>query len=476
MRQMRNMTRYSAALSVAFGFGLVACEDDSGTVADTTVTETTTQTDTNVGSEATTAAEVTAESETTVPSETTGSETTPTDPCAEPNPCTHPPAKGCDDMGMVVTYAATGTCTDANHDGTAECDYAPTETACTDNKVCAGGECVAGADACDYTFDAKASFVTSIKLGNKDGQPDACCFDFNGDGKVDNKLGSILKSFASLFDVDKTITDQIAAGKLILLLETKDLGADIVNDTDLALYGFYGEDAREGTHDNTDGMGHFKSYKASFQPGTQQPLIAFENATIATSVLKAGPSLFQLSIPIVGAQLDIKVSETKIEADAIDGPNAEGGLALGQTGLGAKLGGVIAKTDLVSALNAYIATCECVNFQVCAGTKKACETDAECTTGAKKCVTTAADHILIGTDGLCNEAATDTCGTDDAACAQIPGFCSVVLAALSPDVDLDGDGTKDGISVGVWVKATSATIDGVVDMSGEPPVDQCLPL
>jgi hypothetical protein len=340
--------------------------------------------------------------------------------------------------------------------------------------VCARGECVAAGAACDYAFDAKASFVTSIRLGNKDGQPDACCFDFNEDGKIDNKLGSILKSFASLFDVDKTISEQIAAGKLLLLLETKNLGADIVNDAALDMYGFYGVDMREGAHDNTDGMGHFKANGSSFHAGTDLPLIAFEGASITSSLLEAGPSLFQLAIPFVGAQLDLKVSETRIEADAIDGPNAEGGLALGQTGLGAKLGGVIAKTDLVSALNAYISTCACVNFQVCAGTKKACTTDAECTTFPKKCVTAEADHVLVGADGQCNDAATDTCGEDEAACAQIPGFCAVVLAALAPDVDLDGDGTKDGISVGIWFNATSATIDGVIDMSGVPPVDQCL--
>ena len=123
MRELRNMTRYSAALGVAFGFGLVACEDDSGTVADTTASETTTQTETTVASETTTATETTAESETTPAETTTNTETTPTDPCVPTNPCTHPPAAKCDDAALVptvVTYAAPGTCT--NNGGVASCD------------------------------------------------------------------------------------------------------------------------------------------------------------------------------------------------------------------------------------------------------------------------------------------------------------------------------------------------------------------
>ncbi|MBL8785828.1 MAG: hypothetical protein JNJ59_13055 [Deltaproteobacteria bacterium] len=429
----RYLSSSSAVLAAAFSFGLAACDSDdpatdtTDTVTDTNTNPDTTDTNTNPDTDAT-----------TTPDTDTAGDTTVTDPC-DPNPCTTAPAATCDGTTKKVTYAATGTCT-AN--GTAaSCAYAPTTTNCGNGEVCAAGACVAAGDVCDYVFVDRVSYVTHIAVGNQAAAtggvtPDACCFDFTGDDKVDNKLGSVLKAASGLLnlDINATIAEQITSGSLTLLLETKGVD-DAANDSSVAIAGFYGASVDANA---AAGTGHFTANPSSFQTGTNVPLISFPTAKIVSSVLTAGPNLFQLSLPIVGAQLDIAVTNTQLEGTVAVGPNGKGLTMDGNGGLGAKLGGVVKKKDLYDALNGYLSTCTCV------------------TGGA-----------LISEAGTCNTLNTSACdnATDGQACTALPQYCSALIGLLSADVDLNEDGdTKDiddGISIGVWVKATSGTVDGV---------------
>jgi hypothetical protein len=250
-------------------------------------------------------------------------------------------------------------------------------------------------------------------------------------------------------DLNGTIAEQIASGDLTLLLETVGVD-DVANDASIDINGFYGEDADGDLANNAAGTSTFSVDPTSFQSGTAIPLIGFPNASISNGVLSAGPSLFRLSVPIVGAQLDIAVTATRLEADVGAGPNGSG-LEMGAgSELGGKLGGVILRTDLYSALNAFIASCTCVTYGD-GGTQ------------------------LIRENGTCNTTAnTSTCTAEDGdACKQLPTLCSTLLAFIDSDVDTaclesgeyveaDCDGENDAISVGVFVKATSATIDGVL--------------
>ena len=435
---MRKFT-LSSALVAAFSFGLVACDSgDSGTedTADSTQTETdSTQTETDsTQTDSDTTAEET-ENDTTQDTDTV-------DPC-DPNPCTGKAAT-CSADGQLVTYSG-GTC------AAGECSYTENKTACDGGEVCLDGACIAGGDACTYDFDQRVSYVTSIAVGNQ-GASDTCCFDFDNDGTKDNSLGDLLKTAGGLLglDINATISEQIASGGLTLLLETKGV-EDVTTDSSVDVFGFYGEDADADTANNAAGTSHFTVNPSSFQTGTASPLIGFQGATIASGTLAAGPDLFRLSLPVVGAQLDLTVSLTKLETKVAVGPNGSGLTMGGETELGGMLGGVIKKTDLYAALNAYVGTCTCVTFN-----------DPN-------------DTALIGDDGKCNAANTSACGDNDGeACKQLPSLCSTLLAFIQPDVDTacwdsgsynagDCSGTKDAISVGVWVKATSGAIDGVLE-------------
>lgn len=435
---MRKFSCLSAALVAAFSFGAIGCDDDGGTTGGDTSADTT---------PSDTAADTTPSDTTpdTTPDTTADTDTTPVDPCAT-NPCTTAPAAKCDADGKVVTYSAPGTC--ANNDGVAACTYAETATACDAGEVCSAGICLQAGDACSYEFDERVSYVTEIAVGNQ-GADDTCCFDYNGDGEPDNSLGDLLKTAGTLLglDVNATISEQIAAGTLVLLLETKGVD-DVTNDTSFDIAGFYGDDGDADAANNAAGTSTFTVDPSSFQSGTSLPLISFPGATITAGSMAAGPSLFQLSLPIVGAQLDIAVSETRLEGDVSVGPNGKG-LAIGATGNGAKLGGVIKQKDLYAALNAFVGSCTCVEF------------------------TNPADTQLIGDDGQCNAAKTDKCTAEDGdACKQLPPLCGTLLAFIDSDVDTDClvsgtyneadcDGENDAVSVGVWARATSGTISGV---------------
>lgn len=447
---MRNLTRYSVVLAAALSWGVAACGDDSSPGTSDTATTTTTEADTSTGTDATVTPDATTTEDGTTTTDTVA------DPCT-PNPCTTAPAAGCDG-NSTVTYAATGTCT--NTDGAATCDYAATTTACTGTDVCSAGSCVAAGDKCDYTFDERVSYVTTIRVGNQDANKDpgtnlpydACCFDFTGDGKPDNKLGTILKAVATFTgDINSLIQENIDSGSLALLLETKGV-EDVTTDADFDMYGFYGADADADLENNAAGTSAFTVNPSSFLEGTSTPLIGFEGASIAAGVLSAGPSLFQLSVPIVGAQLDIAVSNTQLEGVVAVGPNGKGltmdgdvaihGDASGDT-YGAKLGGVIKKSDLIAALNHYMDTCDCTYKN-----------------SAQETVTE-----FISTTGDTAKCNTATCTGEGQACTALPSYCSVLIGLVSPDVDLTDDGKTtslgDGISVGVFVKATSASISGV---------------
>ncbi len=422
----------TTSLAAVCAFGVAACgDDDSGTTEDDT-----------------TAPEPDVEEDVMDDTTPEGDTTEPTDPC-DPNPCTNAPAAACNAAGdAVVTFEATGTCTDDS--GSAACAYGTaSETACDAGETCTNGACVAAGDACDYVFDGAVSYVSHLAIGSQDASTDppsdTCCFDFGGaDSGIDNSLGDLLRIAAAFVgDLNASITEQLEDGTLTLLLETVGVD-DAVNDSDLTINGFYGEDSDTDFADNLGGMETFKVNKSSFIAGTASPLITFPGATITDGVLEAGPTLFSLSIPILeGVTLQADINDTRVEGNVAVGPNGSGltmdGTATspvtGET-LGAKLGGVIKETDLYAALNGFMASSDCVDL---------------------------GGDEFISPDGMCSSNIDTSACPDGDTTATLAGFCSTLLAFITPDIDTDNDGEEDAISIGVWLKATSATIDGFID-------------
>ncbi|HRE02337.1 MAG TPA: hypothetical protein PLV68_13625, partial [Ilumatobacteraceae bacterium] len=319
--------------------------------------------------------------------------------------------------------------------------------------------------ACDYVFDARVSYVTEIKVvsspaatGDNRVEP-VCCFDFNDDGVVDNKLGDILSLtiVRGQFNVNTTLEEQISEGGLVLLLETKNV-TDVATSSNVTINGFYGADADADPSNNASGTASFVVNPSSFAPNTMSPVISFTGGAIASSTLNAGPSIFRLSIPLLGASLDLAINGTRFESPVAAGPaGADKGLAMGGED-GGKLGGYVAMRDFATAFNTYLdAECGCI-----AKTDES-KPFVSVTTGA------AAESLSLN---IKNGAACT--GEDESTCKSVADalgtFGAILAGFLTPDIDANGDGVKESLSIGVRLKATSAMVPnpgGVAECTAE---------
>lgn len=382
----------------------------------------------------------------TTPDATETAETTPGGAC-DPNPCTAGKPAACSaDSSAVETYATTGTCSD--NGGTASCDYPVAgSTPCGDG-VCSGGACVSSVAACGYAFSDDVSYITELRLGSTaDDGTDKCCFDFDGDGEVDNKIGDLVKLVMGFpqvtADVNNVIADNIASGKFTLLMEA--VGLDqLPSDGEVDLKLFYGTDTDTDAANNVAGNGTFTADLFSFADGTATPVTSFDNAVISNGNLFAGPSVFRLTIPLQnGLVINGDIKNARLEGKLSAGPN--GGLAVAGDGFGAKLGGVFHQDQLFGALNNFVAsTCSCLDT---AGST-VIEKDAG---GAWTC------NPEVDSSGCDNSE-----GSDEAPCVTLANICGAALLLVQPDIDAEGfDGVPESLSIGIWLKGTGGKITGV---------------
>jgi hypothetical protein len=356
----------------------------------------------------------------------------PADPCDSMD-CSVAPDPSCDDNGNVSTSAGDGTCM-VGEDDNAYCDWATEATTCPDGEICAGGACAEAGDPNDYAFSSDATYLSELTVP---GIGESCCFDFNGDGVNDNKLGTLLATLESQFNVNELIGDAILDGSIAIVFEETGLDGHS-DDESLGLNGFVC-DSEDTYEDKAAGNGNFLAEASSFLEGTQSPLITFGAASIAGGLLEAGPSLFVLSLPLLdGVDLNLTIHDTQIEAMASAGSNGSGlDLADG------KLGGVIPLGELYNALNAF---------------------------GDSQCQCLGLEGPLIGWMGegstaVCNsDYDVETCNADPdtETCATIAGACGLVTTLLKADIDTNLNGVKDAISIGLNFVGVSATITGVV--------------
>ena len=101
---------------------------------------------------------------------------------------------------------------------------------------------------------------------------ESCCFDFTGDGVPDNKLGTLLATLESQFNVNELITDAILDGSISIVFEHSGLD-DATDDEQVGLSGFIC-DSEDSYEDKAAGNGNFTADASSFVPGTATPLIA----------------------------------------------------------------------------------------------------------------------------------------------------------------------------------------------------------
>jgi len=360
------------------------------------------------------------------------------DPC-QPNPCTLPPAAVCDGQ-TARTWEPMGVCEPSPYGGAPHCTYLVAgEDSCADQGlVCATGKCVPPDDPTNYEPGPSASYVTELHVANQQGNP-VCCFDLDGDGTIDNALGDLLDSASSLLGgasgVDEDLAAAIQSGDLAMIFEWKGLdvppgggNGTLPEDDAVEVNLFQGSG---GTYAGSlDGNGTWTVTPGSFIPGTAQPAGAVGAGSIVLGGAHVGPGNITLPLPLLGVVTDIQIAPSYMEGTTFWGANL-----VGLDVLDGKLGGAVPIAAVYAAFNAYVDDmCPCLGLT---------------------------DGLITPTSdggGQCNEAP-GFCG--DSSCDQLAQICPFVVSMIAPDLDVDGDGTYDSLSVGLTFEAVSTNIEGV---------------
>ncbi|MFO0749793.1 MAG: hypothetical protein U1F43_29595 [Myxococcota bacterium] len=351
--------------------------------------------------------------------------------------CQRPARVGCTtDLGAQTIAATQGTC--GGDDG-ATCGYPDaTLNACSPTTgVCLDGECRDFATLCDWQFGPRISILNSLRVGDQDnainpatGQStDACCLDFTGDGKVDDKLGNVFRSLrGALIDINPYFAGQIAGGQFNLLFDVRGLD-DLVNDDgfQLLVYESLPEDNIPQTDPTTSGHGQFMVKERSWLDGTRIPRLHVDGRVEdGRIIMDQGTWSFFFALPDKDGVVELPFERFRFEGSVALGPDGNG-LAIHAT-----MGGLIDEAALLRTLNN--------------------EVDFSC-----DCATWPDEELAIDVASrTCNPPLSNDC--DDVFCSAMTDdvLCPTIISAFSPDIDVDGDQVPDKISAGIFIETTSA--------------------
>jgi len=337
-------------------------------------------------------------------------------------------------------------------------------------------------------FDfAPGSAVTNLELTSKEAKEN-CCFDINGDGRVQNALGQLLSLIPDT-DVDaellsNLVADQPYTDDILLLLEHQGLQSIGQSDEFEVNFflGAYGDQNATDYLTKQDPNCSFDNQKCmttaqkgrkfhidpqSFDSGTQ-PQAQVPNANFPEgSNIEAGPG--KVIINISSAELgDISLT---INGATIEGEINESETDLGNAGVvieNGKLGGYVTIRDIVGLINDLLSDCSCLGLEegenaiVYPTQGKVKEKEEPDLTSASTCNEDSEEECKIG----CSSAAqgnVDQCGPNsDGVCSAASDICMLFDSFLEfADLDLDEDGTSDAFSAGALFEATGANIVGV---------------
>ena len=302
-------------------------------------------------------------------------------------------------------------------------------------------------DSChEYVFQ-NIFYITDLHI-NDPVEEEPCCYDLGGrDGEIDNKTGLILQALSGLLyrDANIEIVERIAAGTTVILFEFRVVYDDIPNNQSIIMSFFYG--SIDGcTDDNCSvqteaatGDGIFSVSEDFFESDsngcTGTPSI--KSGPIQVHVenyhLVAGPFQFILPLPISSFVLELEVQNVWIEADLTYDSNVI-------TLTNGKLGGTIPVVSFIDGFNQYAREwCSCL--EILNGNQlMICEITSDAFVGQ-----------CVQFENNCDY---------DSSCDWFGNLCSMLtnIIAGQADIDTDGDGVVESLSVGITFEAVSAQV------------------
>ncbi len=308
------------------------------------------------------------------------------------------PCDKCKENQDCVTEGATKVCKDK---------VIPCKDGCKTDEICdkaadgGKGKCIKPAcnvpDVATFKANTNINKISALKLlTDKEG-----C-DLNDDASPDNVLGKIVGLYAAIND---TLTKAVKEGSIVIMLAPNGFKADGTKFTCDLLLGAIDEAVKKDCDATKQGDCKYLVDKASYNQlsavaGICPALVTFDPTTVKDGKLKAGGDKqnFDLTLPVVGIDLKLRISRAQISADVTD--------ATGWKTSKGMLCGVIAEEDLSAAIDAV------------------------------------PDEVLAET------------GFDKAT------IKSLIAGVLKPDIDTDGDNTPDAISVALSLETFMAEITG----------------
>jgi hypothetical protein len=290
-----------------------------------------------------------------------------------------------------------------------------------------------------HEFNEAASFLSHVALAGVGNEP-ACCFDFNGDGAMDNVLGEFAASTESLVgEVGATnfiMDEMILGGEYAPIIEYVGLDS-VTDDGSITLHTYLGLDSDGDLADNLAGTGEFgvKAKGLGANGATPQATLKGRIEAGTLSVKGTGTRVLVPVLPVIWVELPL--DEVHIEAPVTIGAN---GLGLA-TGAG-KLGGIISLESFAGAMNEHFDEhCDCLAVE---------EPLAAVEEG--KLVFTQVPNEFV------------TCDEEDdteLACYYANKYMAMLSPFLKPDVDWNEDGVDEALSIGFSFHMVSTHIAGI---------------
>jgi hypothetical protein len=327
------------------------------------------------------------------------------------------------------------------------CGLREVVTPCDDS---AAGLCLLGActtidgGRCNWQWGENLAIMDEFRFGNHSdeidpatGEPvDACCFDFTGDGKIDNSWSASLRALAPfLGDANEVLANQFKNGLAWNGLDVRGLD-DIENDPQVDLIGLLlvPDADNDGKHPRS-GEATTKVRGASFREGTTLPRISASGAIINGRFVSE-TARFVILLGGERARVELLFRGARIEGDVSFDENGRG-IVFDGPGGGAHLGGYVVQSELFDAVNRDIAdTCVCRS------------------TGPN-------GEPLDPANGTCFPAADPSCEDPDPVCNLLHGpLCESFVSFYQPDFDADGDGVLDSQTSGAFFHTRQVEITG----------------
>ena len=307
--------------------------------------------------------------------------------------------------------------------------------------ACGGGDDDDGGDG-GGTVDPNGTnhtyVVSGVDLPTNASEAMALGLDIDGkpnDG-VDNQLGSVLGSIGALapsLNLQMSIDEQVNNGSLTLLVNLK--ATDLASAGGVGMWVYLATDQiTPAPCTNPDDATTCRKHLAGtgmFTVDSTGPTDAKLVGTIMGGTFTGGPGTVTLQISLAGgAPIALPLQKARAE---IKGISATG------FGTGSKIGGAVTQTDInttvIPAIGETVRTSFADSCMV-GGTPPSCGCMSGSTGATLK--------------NLFDKTPNDCMITDAEVMSVVSGF-------LTPDIDLDGDGTNDALSLGLGVTAVAGT-------------------